>query len=179
MNAVVFETKRLSLRQMTPSDVPALLAVFGDAETMRYYPAAFDEARMRAWVDWNMRSYEARGYGLWAMILRATGEVIGDCGLASQQVGGIQEVEVGYHVRRDLWGQGLATEAAPGCLDYGFGIVGCHRLVSLINPLNLPSRRVAEKIGMKLQREVEWKNKPTCIYEIKTSATQNPKQPPP
>lgn len=163
---MIIETPRLLLRQMTHGDVPALLAVFCDVEAMRYYPAAFDEARMQAWVDWNMRSYEARGYGLWAMILRATGEVIGDCGLVSQQVDGVQEVEVGYHVRRDQWGQGLATEAALACVHYGFTTIGCRRLVSLINPLNVPSRRVAEKIGMKLQREVEWKNKPTCIYQI-------------
>lgn len=169
MKDKVVETQRLQLRQMTPADVPALLAVFGDAEAMRHYPAAFDEARMQAWVDWNMRSYEARGYGLWALVLRATGEVVGDCGLVSQQVEGVQEVEVGYHVRRDLWGQGLATEAALGCLTYGFTTLGCHRLVSLIHPRNGPSRRVAEKIGMTLRREVEWKNKPTCIYVTERS----------
>jgi RimJ/RimL family protein N-acetyltransferase len=85
----VIETQRLLLRQMTPIDAPALLKEFGDAETMRHYPAAFDEARMQAWVAWNMRSYETRGHGLWAMGLRATGEVVGDCGLVSQQVEGV------------------------------------------------------------------------------------------
>lgn len=176
---MVIETPRVILRQMTPADVPALLAVFGDPETMRHYPAAFDEARMQAWIDWNIGSYEEHGHGLWAMILRATDEVIGDCGLVSQQVEGVQEVEVGYHVRRDLWGQGLATEAALGCLEYGFTALGCRRLISLIHPLNLPSRRVAEKIGMSLLREVEWKNKPTCIYGIERSAGQNPNRPQP
>ncbi|HBJ86239.1 MAG TPA: GNAT family N-acetyltransferase [Verrucomicrobiales bacterium] len=170
MNDTVIETERLQLRQMTPGDVPALLGVFGDPEVMRYYPAPFDEARMQAWVDWNRRSYAAHGHGLWALILRDTGELVGDCGLVSQQVEGVQEVEIGYHVRRDLWGQGMATEAALGCLNYGFTTLGCRRLVSLIHPLNVASRRVAEKIGMTLRREVEWKNKPTCVYVIERSA---------
>lgn len=179
MNGITIQTPRLLLRPMTLDDVPALLGVFGDAETMRHYPSTFDESRMRAWVEWNMRSYQAHGYGLWAMILRGTGEVIGDCGLVSQQVDGVQEVEVGYHVRRELWGQGLATEAAKRCLDHGFTHLGCDRLASLIHPQNLPSRRVAEKIGMTVMRESEWKNKPTCIYATERSATQTPPQSPP
>ncbi len=172
MNDAVIETPRLRLRRMSLADVPALLEVFGDHEAMRHYPAAFDEARMRAWVEWNERSHEERGHGLWALVLRATGEVIGDCGLVSQQVEGVQEIEAGYHVRRDLWGQGLATEAARGCIEYGFTTMGFARLVSLIHPQNQPSRRVAEKIGMTLRREVEWKNKPACLYAIERSATR-------
>ena len=160
------ETQRLLLRQMMPKDAPALLKVFGDAEAMRHYPAAFDEARMQAWVAWNMRSYETRGHGLWTMVLRATGEVVGDCGLVSQEVDGSPEIEVGYHVRRDLWGKGLATEAALACIDHGFTQFGFRRFVSLIHPQNASSRRVAEKIGMKLRRETEWKGKATCIYGI-------------
>lgn len=96
---------------MTPDDVPALLRVFGDAEVMRFYPATFDETRMQRWVAWNQQHDAEHGHGLWAVILRATGECIGDCGLVPQQVDGVAEIEIGYHLRRDLWCQGLATEA--------------------------------------------------------------------
>lgn len=168
---IMIETPRLLLRQMTTDDVPGLLKVFGDAETMRYYPATFDEGRMLAWVEWNMRSYQEHGHGLWAMTLRDTGEVIGDCGLVNQQIQGSPEVEAGYHVRRDLWGQGLATEAVQGCLAYGFTQLGRQRLVSLIHPQNAPSRRVAEKSGMDLDRVVEWKSKPVCVYVTGKDAT--------
>lgn len=171
MHTNLIETPRLQMRRMRLDDVPALLAVFGDPEVMRFYTAPFDVPRMRGWVDWNQRSYMDNGYGLWAMVLRATGEVIGDCGLVNQQVDGVAEIEVGYHVRRDLWRQGIATEAALACADYGFSTLGCRRLVSLIHPHNMASRRVAEKIGMTLQREVEWKNKPTCIYAMERTAT--------
>lgn len=84
----------------------------------------------------------------------------------NQRVDGVSEIEVGYHLRRDFWGQGLATEAALGCLEYGFTTLDRRRFVSLIHPQNMASRRVAEKVGMTHRREVEWKNKPTGIYSI-------------
>lgn len=171
MTPTVIETPRLQLRQMTQADIPALLTVFGDPEVMQYYPAPFDEARMQRWVDWNQRSYTDHGHGLWTLILRSTGELVGDAGLVQQLVDGAPEIELGYHLRRDLWRQGLATEAALACLDYGFTQLGRQRLVSLISPQNTASRRVAEKIGMTLQREVAWKNKPTCIYAIERTTT--------
>jgi len=171
MESFVIETPRLQLRRMAEDDVAALLTIFGDPEVMRYYPAPFDGARMQGWVEWNQRSYADHGYGLWAVVLRATGELIGDCGLVHQQVDGVPEIELGYHLRRDLWGQGLATEAASGCLNYGFTTLGRSRIVSLIHPQNGASRRVAEKVGMTLRREVSWKNKPTCVYAIERIET--------
>ncbi|HMD55642.1 MAG TPA: GNAT family N-acetyltransferase [Phycisphaerae bacterium] len=171
MKSTFVETARLQMRRMTYDDVAALLTVFGDAEVMRFYPAPFDCERMQEWVDWNQRNYTNCGYGLWALILRATGELIGDCGLVNQQVDGVLEIEIGYHIRRDLWGQGLATEAALACRDYGFNILGYQRLVSLIHPQNAASRRVAEKVGMTLCREAQWKDKLTCIYAIERTAT--------
>jgi len=166
MNTIIIETARLQMRRMTQEDVPGLSKVFGDAEAMRFYPAPFDRQQVEQWVDWNQRHYTNHGHGLWALILRATGELIGDCGLVHQPVDGGVEIELGYHVRRDLWRQGLATEAALACRDNGFDVLGCRRLISLIHPRNLASRRVAEKIGMTLCREAQWKNKPTCFYAI-------------
>lgn len=87
----ILETPRLHLRRMIPDDVPALFRVFGDAEVMRCYPAPFDEARMQRWVAWNQQLDADHGHGLWAVILRATGECIGDCGLVPQQVDGLAE----------------------------------------------------------------------------------------
>ena len=171
MTPLVIETPRLHLRRMTPDDVPALLSVFGDLEVMRFYPAPFDEARMQRWVAWNQSHYATHGHGLWVVILRATGECIGDCGLVPQQVVGVSEIEIGYHLRRDLWGQGLATEAALGCLNHGLTTFGYRRFVSLIHPQNTASLRVAEKVGMTLEREVEWKNKPTCVYAVERSVS--------
>lgn len=163
---MVIETERLLLREMRLHDVDALLTTFSDAETMRFYPKPFDRQMMQAWVEWNIRGYAERGFGLWVLILKESGEVIGDCGLVGQQVDGTDEVEIGYHVRHDLWGQGLATEAAQACRDYGFRQLKCDRLISLIHPANIASRRVAEKAGMHLIKEMMWRDKPTCLYAV-------------
>ena len=106
-------------------------------------------------------------YGLWAMVLKSSGEVVGDCGLTRQSVDGTDEIEIGYHVRRDLWGRGLAPEAAGACRDYGFARLSVDRLVSLIRPENRPSRRVAEKTGLTLWKEVMWRELPHCVYAIR------------
>jgi len=88
---------------------------------MRFYPAPYNRAGVEDWIDRSLRRYAEHGHGLWAMVLKVSGEMIGDCGLTVQNVNGSDEIEIGYHVRRDLWGQGLATEAARACRDFGFG----------------------------------------------------------
>jgi RimJ/RimL family protein N-acetyltransferase len=101
------------------------------------------------------------------MILNSTHELIGDCGLVGQTVDGVDEIEIGYHVRRDLWGQGYATEAARACKDYGFANLAVDRLISLIRPENLASRRVAEKNGMTIWKEVTRANLLHYVYAIR------------
>jgi len=162
----ILETSRLILRQFRRDDVDALALVISDPETMHYYPAPFDRAGVEQWIERNMRRYAECGFGLWAMVLRSSGELIGDCGLTVQNVDGVDEIEIGYHVRRDLWGRGLATEAARACRDFGFVRLPVKRLVSLIRPENLPSRRVAEKNDMTVWKEVMYMNLPHLVYAI-------------
>ena len=150
----ILETPRLILREFVPADADALACVISDPETMRFYPVPYDRAGVEEWIARNRRRYAEHGHGLWAMILKSTHELIGDCGLTIQSVDGANEVEIGYHVRRDHWGQGLATEAARSCRDYGFRRLPVTRLVSIIRTENIPSRRVAEKNGMTLWKEV-------------------------
>jgi ribosomal-protein-alanine N-acetyltransferase len=163
----ILETERLLLREFFPNDVDALALVLSDHETMRFYPAALDRAGVAAWIERNRRRYTEAGHGLWAMVLKSSGEVVGDCGLSRQTVDGTDEIEIGYHVRRDLWGQGYAPEAARACQGYGFARLGADRLISLIRPENLPSRRVAEKTGLSLWKEVIWRDLPHCVYVIR------------
>ncbi len=93
-------------------------------------------------------------------------KTIGDCGIILQQVEGERLYEIGYHLRRDFWGQGLATEAASACRNWAFAHLKTERLISLIRPENLPSRRVAERVGMTLWREVTWRGLSHCVYSI-------------
>lgn len=160
------ETERLLLREMTLDDLDALLAVFSDPETMRFYPQAFDRAMTQQWIE-NMRQRERRdGFALLSMVLKETGGVVGDCGLVAQHIDGVDEVEIGWHVRRDLWGKGYATEAARACMAYGMATLGCTRFVSIIAPDNIASRRVAEKIGMTVERETDWRGKTILLHAV-------------
>jgi [ribosomal protein S5]-alanine N-acetyltransferase len=163
----VLKTERLLLREFVSEDCDALATILSDPQTMRYYPAPFDRAAVADWIQRNRTRYANDGYGLWAMILNSTHELIGDCGLVRQSVDGVDEIEIGYHVRRDLWGQGYATEAAPGCREYGFVTLAADRLISLIRPENLASRRVAEKNGMTIWKEVTRANLLHYAYAIK------------
>ena len=148
----VLRTARLTLRQMTADDLDDMAALLGHPAVMRFYPAPKSREEARAWIAWTTASYAEHGYGLWVVQTRA-GEFVGDCGLTVQQVEGRQEVEVGYHVRADLQGRGFATEAAAACRDHAVRL-GVERLVAIVDPANLPSQRVAAKIGLELERTV-------------------------
>jgi RimJ/RimL family protein N-acetyltransferase len=163
---MILQTPRLLLRELTPRDADAVAQVLSDPETMRHYPAPYDRAGVEQWIERNRQRYQNDGVGLWAMELKQTEEVIGDCGILLQQVEGERFYEIGYHLRRDQWHQGLATEAAIACRDWAFAHLKTNRLISLIRPENLPSRRVAERNGMTLWKEVTWRGLPHCVYSI-------------
>ena len=163
---MVFETERLVLRHMVADDLDALLAVLGDPEAMKYYPSTFDRDGVARWIEWCVESYEKNGYGLYAMVLKKTNSVIGDCGHARQEIEGATEIEIGYHALREHWGQGYATEAAQGAAAYGFDTLGATRLISLVRPENAASRRVAEKVGMKIERGIMRKGLRHFVYAL-------------
>lgn len=163
---VILETPRLTLREFVPEDIDALARVLSDAETMRYYPAPFDRAGVEDWIARSRRRYATDGTGLWAQELRATGELIGDCGIIKQDVEGDYFYEIGYHLRRDMWGRGLATEAARACRDWAFTNLAIDRVISLIRPENERSRRVAERNGMTIWKDIEWRGFRHYVYSI-------------
>jgi ribosomal-protein-alanine N-acetyltransferase len=153
MDVAVLETGRLRIRPMREDDADDLLDILGDAETMRFYPAPFTPEQVESWIRNNLDRYERDGIGLWAIEDRGTGEFLGDCGLVHQLVDSVDEVEVGWHVKRSRWGQGIAPEAGAACRDRAFGELGLDRIISLIRPENIQSRRVAEKLGMSVEKE--------------------------
>jgi RimJ/RimL family protein N-acetyltransferase len=163
---VVIETDRMTLRQMSMHDVDDLLGIFADPEAMRYYPSTKDISDTRRWIQWNLDSYQQHGFGLWIASLKPTNEFAGQCGVVVQEVEGRQEVEIGYLFLRALWGRGLATEAAQACRDHGFLRLSFTRLISLIDPANVASRRVAEKLGMTQEKEIIKWGKRVSLYAI-------------
>jgi ribosomal-protein-alanine N-acetyltransferase len=168
----ILQTPRLALREFTLAGIDSLAQVLGDPETMLCYAAPLDRAGVEQWITRNLQRYRNDGVGLWAMELIATHELIGDCGIVLQQVDGDELYEIGYHLRRDQWRHGYATEAAGACRDWAFAHLKTDRLISLIRPENLPSRRVAERIGMSFRKEVMWHTLPHHVYSILRPETE-------
>lgn len=148
--APLLETARLQLRPMRADDVDALLAIFADPKVMAaFHTPPFDRAQMMQWVQRNLDHQATHGYGLFSVLSKANGLLIGDCGLELIEVEGAHVAELGYDFRSDYWNQGYATEAAQTVRDYAFQQLQLPSLISLMRVGNMPSRRVAEKIGMR------------------------------
>lgn len=163
----ILETERLSLRPLEPADEASMLEVWGDPVAMRFYPQALDREGVRQWIERNRQRFAEYGGGLFGVVVKATGELIGDCGPTRQEVEGCEETEIGYHIQRRHWGRGYAPEAARACIEFAFSRWKPVRVISLIRPENLPSRRVAEKNGLVLDKVVLWRNFDHCIYQMK------------
>jgi RimJ/RimL family protein N-acetyltransferase len=163
----VIETDRLLLRPFTLDDTDNLLRIFADPEAMRFYAATKTRQQTIEWIQWSIRSYDEHGFGLWAVVLKEAAQFVGQCGLVFQRdVAGRDEPEIGYALMREQWNKGLATEAACACRDFAFGTLGRTHLVSLIDPANHASKRVAEKVGMSLETEIERWGKRIEVYGI-------------
>jgi len=143
-------TQRLRFREMTRADLDEMTAVLGGPDPARPMRRHRTRADAERWIAWNIENYAKHGHGLW-IVETQEGAVVGDCGLTFQELEGESLVEVGYHVKLALRGQGLATEAATSVRDAARD-AGMPRLVAIIRPENTPSQRVAQKIGLTLER---------------------------
>lgn len=163
----VITTDRLVLRHLTEHDLDALAAIDGDAETMRFIsgkPRTREQAA--AFLRWTIESVAAKGYGLMATELRETGELVGRCGFHVWSIELQDEMEIGWLIKREHWDKGYATEAGLALRDYGFDVLGRRRLISVIDPDNLASIRVAEKVGETLWREIEHEGHRVLVYAV-------------
>ncbi len=176
---LILETKRLLLRRQVPEDLDALWALYCNPEITKFIPDAprtYAEAREE--LEWHQHGHpKYPELGLWATIYKATGQFIGRCGLLPWTIDDQLEVEVAYTIAQEYWGQGLATEAAQAILDYGFQKLKLPALICLIDPENIASQRVAEKIGMSLREKVDGidgDNYPTLIFALTSAYTPSP-----
>lgn len=147
-STTMMDTERLHLRRMTHEDYPALSLILQDEETMYAYNGAFSDEETLVWLENQLRRYEESGLGLLAVVLKSSGEMIGQCGLTWQEWLGKRMLEVGYLFRRAYWHQGYATEAARACMEYAFRTLHAPEVCSIIRDTNLPSQRVALRNGM-------------------------------
>jgi RimJ/RimL family protein N-acetyltransferase len=163
----VISTDRLLLRGLTQDDFEPFATIVSDPEVVRYLDDGAPISREDCWRGmalfighWNLR-----GYGWWAVEDRRTGDFLGRIGLYNPE--GWPGIEVGWLLRRDVWGAGFATEGAIAALDFAFDVVGADHVISLIDPRNTRSIRVAEKIGECYERDLVHKGKTVVAYGIR------------
>ena len=145
---VILETERLLLREINADDFGALCRIMQDAETMYAYEGAFSDEEAQNWLNRQLSRYRENGFGLWAVVLKETDEMIGQCGLTIQPWKNEEVLEIGYLFQRKFWHNGYATEAAAACKKYAFEVLKADEVCSIIRDTNLPSQRVAERNGM-------------------------------
>jgi RimJ/RimL family protein N-acetyltransferase len=168
---IILETPRLVLRHLVMDDLNDLFALYRDPEIRQYFPeGVLNLEETKEELEWHMNGHpKYPDLGLWATIHKETGKFIGRCGLLPWEIDDKLEIEIAYLLDKSFWHQGLATEAATGILQYGFENLNLSRLICLIDPNNVPSQKVAERIGMTLERKVDGiagDNFPTLIYSI-------------
>ncbi len=164
----ILETKRLILRRLLPDDLDNLYALYSDQEIRRYFPEGtltYEETKDE--LEWFLNGHpDHPQLGLWATIHKGTDHFIGRCGLLPWTIEQRPEVEVAYLLDKAYWGQGLATEAAQAIADYGFEQLHLSRLICLIDPQNQASIKVAKKVGMTLEKELEDEKGPYLVYSM-------------
>ncbi|MBN1467576.1 MAG: GNAT family N-acetyltransferase [Fusobacteriaceae bacterium] len=154
----IIETERLYLRELTMEDKEEWAKVLSDIESMRFYPHPFSEKEVENWINWNIDNYKKYKHGLWAVILKDGDIFLGDCGITMQNIDGEVVPEMGFHIIKDYCKKGYATEAAIACKKYAFEVLNYEKLYSYTILENIPSQKVAQKVGMKLYKYFEKNN---------------------
>ncbi len=147
------ETARLQLRELTQGDFVDLAQILLDRDVMTAYEHDFSAEEVQNWLDRQLRRYRQDGFGLWAVVLKSSGEMIGQAGLTLQPCEGSRVLEVGYLLKKRFWHQGYAREAAAACKSYAFQVLGRDTVHAIIKADNFASMRVAQAIGMKKEKE--------------------------
>ena len=169
-NNKMIETKRLILRELNENDFSALYEVLTDSDIMKHYPYTFDEKRVKNWILKNIERYKVFGFGLWAVVLKETDEMIGDCGITMQNIDGFISPEIGYHINKCFQRQGYAKEAAGACRDWIFENTPFKVVYSYMKKDNTASVAVAEANGMKKVHEfIDDEKEETVVYAITRS----------
>jgi RimJ/RimL family protein N-acetyltransferase len=163
---VTLQTERLTLRMLRASDFDAYAEMCADPEVQRYVGDGKPMARPMAWrnLATMVGHWSLRGYGLWAAEERSSGVLVGRIGFWNPE--GWPGFELGWILRRSCWGRGYATEGARAALQYAFTQLGQPQVISLIQPANAASIRVAQRLGERLLETIELMGKPALVYRI-------------
>jgi RimJ/RimL family protein N-acetyltransferase len=159
---------------MTWDDLDFMATLLADERVMRHYPKCCTREEAELWLGRVIERYAKHGHAFWLVSLRATGEPIGQVGLLLQHVDGVDEPEIGYMIHAPHWRQGYAFEAASAVRDYAFSTLDKPRVISLIRPVNIPSQRVALRIGMKPEKITRWHDADHLVFSLARRAGGTP-----
>jgi len=173
MNKFEIHTERTILRKFSGGDLDDLFQVLGHRDVMKYsLTGPYSRDKTSQFIEKCQSDYENRGFGLFAVEYRENRKVIGYCGFYYQHIEDQDEVEIGYRLHPDYWSRGLATETAYAVQDAGFNQYGFNRMISVIEPENTASIRVAEKNGMEYEKDVVFKGEVSVrIYMVERDHT--------
>lgn len=161
------ETERLILRSFRKKDVDAMARLFANSDFMRFSLGVFTERKQTVAFIEKVMGWDRAGIpSQFAVIPRGEDTIVGYCGFFYHPEHGIEDIEIGYRLNPDYWNRGLITEAARAVRDHGFRDRNLSRVISLIHPENVPSRRVAEKNGMKIEKEITFRGFPTVVFAM-------------
>jgi RimJ/RimL family protein N-acetyltransferase len=170
---MILETERLYLREMNQEDFSSLCKILQDKDVMYAYEHAFDDDEAQGWLDKQIMRYNQYGFGLWAVILKEDGEMIGQCGLTMQDCNSRQVLEVGYLFQKAFWHKGYASEAAIACKKYAFEIFNADEVFSIIRDTNTASQNVAKRNGMTVTdrfiKHYYGVDMPHLVFSVKSS----------
>lgn len=168
---IMLETERLSLREMVESDFPLLCRHLQDAEVMYAYEHAFSDDEVQEGIDKQFQRYKQYDFGIWAVILKENGELIGQCGLSMQPCEDKKVLEIGYIFQKAYWGKGYAIEAAVACREYAFDQLNADEVFSIIRDTNIASQNVAKRNGMSVRgtfvKHYYGVDMPHCIFSVR------------
>jgi ribosomal-protein-alanine N-acetyltransferase len=164
---MTLQTRRLILRSFLEEDVDVMAQLFANPDFMRFSLGVFTERKQTIAFIEKVMGWDRAGIpSQFAVVPRGQDAIIGYCGFFHHLEHGIEDVEIGYRLNPDYWNRGLITEAARAVRDHGFRDRRLSRVISLVHPENVPSRRVAEKNGMKLEKEIMFRGFPTLVYAM-------------
>lgn len=166
INRLELRTQRLVLRSPRVSDVNGLAVIYGDPLVMQVIGdgSTRTQEQVEAAVLWMMKQWEQNGFGLYVVEQEHDKQIIGRCGLICRVIEEQPEVELAYLLKRQIWGRGLATEAAMRIRSYAIEALGFRRLISLVHPDNIASKRVAQKVGLEYEKTVSLSGRPAEIF---------------
>lgn len=170
---IITQTKRLVIRYLRATDVQAMYRVLGDEDVMKFSDGVKTNDEVKQWINDQIKDYTVNnGRGAYAVVRKSDAEVMGYCGLFFfPDIAGQPETEIGYRLIKTQWGNGYATEAACAIRDYAFNTLKLSRLIAMVDPDNAASIRVAEKIGMRYEKNImmDGYDHPDHVYAMQIS----------